>query len=49
MALLGWAVTGTCAAFLAGVVSLLGWRDLAWRIRQRRRRHTPIDFGGRRL
>lgn len=38
MPLLAWAVTITCAGFIAAVLSLLGYRDIAWRLRQRRRR-----------
>ena len=33
---------------LGGVV-WVGYHEVAWRMRQRRRRHVPIEFGGRRL
>jgi hypothetical protein len=32
-----------------GVALWIGYHEVAWRLRQRRRRHVPVEFGGRRL
>lgn len=47
---LWWTVAGGSVAVLAAALIAVGaHHEIAWRIRQRRRKHIEITFGGRRL